>query len=561
MPTVEINKNDLKNLILEKFNDTLLEEWLQTGKGELKDVSENTYKIELNDTNRPDLWSAAGIARQINIYLSQKDYEYPFFNLRESKYTLIVDDSIKEIRPFIIAFGVKNINITEELLLELIQNQEKFADNFGRKRKDIAIGIYKLKNIKFPVTYKAISPEEIKFIPLGFEKEMDLNEILKEHPKGIEYAHLVKTFNKYPIIVDSNNNVLSFPPVINSKYIGEVEVGDNEIFIELTGYNITNLMLIANIFACDLYDRGGEIIPATIKYNYDTKFGKEFISPHIIEKEFTLSKEYFSKISGFTPADEEIEKNLKKMGFKNININEKEVKVEIPPYRNDIMHSVDVVEDFIIGKGYNNIQMEMPEDFTIGSLSEMELFSDKIRDIMIGMEFQEIISNILNSKENIYDKMGIKDINGVEIANPMTESYNVLRNSIIPVLFEVETISAKADYPHKIFEVGDIVIKDNNENYGSKTLINLGAISVHSNANFSEIKSYINNIMYYIGIDDFKFEGTEKEFLIPGRCANIVFNNRVVGYIGEVHPEILEKWDINMPIALFELTLNYLLIK
>ncbi len=559
MPTVEINKNDLNSLLTQKFSDEKLESLLESAKGELKNTAGENYKIELNDTNRPDLWTSAGIARQINLYLKNKQYTYPFFNTKDSDLTIEVDSNIKNIRPYVVGFAVKKINITEPLLLELIQNQEKFADNFGRKRKDIAIGIYKLKNITFPVKYKAVAPDAIKFIPLGMEQELNLKEILKEHPKGIEYKHLVEEYDKYPILLDSKNNVLSFPPVINSKFIGEVEVGDTEIFIELTGYNLYNLMIIANIFACDLADRGAEIIPAKISYPYHTVFGENFIAPKIIEKEFSLDKSYFSKIVGFMPEDSDIKENLEKMGFINIDITADTVKVEIPPYRNDIMHAVDVVEDFIIGKGFNNIKFEMPTYMTVGSLSNLELLSDKVRDIMVGIGFQEVISNILNSKENIYDKMNLPEINGVEIANPMTESYNVLRNSIIPVLLEVESFSGKADYPHKIFEVGDIALKDKENNYGSKTLMNMGAASIHSSSNFSEVKSYLNNIMYYIGIDNFELREEKIPFLIDGRSAAVFVNNIKTGYIGEVHPDVLEKWDINMPVTVLELTLDYLL--
>ncbi len=561
MPTVEINKKDLKNLLIRKLNDEEFEELLQSAKAELKEVGADSYKIELNDTNRPDLWSSAGIARQINLYTEEKKYDYPFFENISSKLKIIVDENIKDIRPYVVGFAAKNIKIDESLLLELIQNQEKFADNFGRKRKDIAIGIYKLKNIKFPVTYKAVNPIDISFVPLGFDKKMNLDEILKEHPKGIEYASLVNDKPMYPILLDSNNNVLSFPPVINSKYIGEVEIGDDEIFIELTGVNIINLMLIADVFACDLYDRGAEIIPVNVEYKYNTEFGAAFFTPRVISSDYKLDKYEFEKISGFKPADDEIKKNLLKMGYSNIVVDNNEVTVNIPAYRNDIMHAVDVVEDFIIGKGFNSIEMDMPHDFTIGSLSDIEMFSDKVRDIMVGIGFQEVVSNILNSKENIYDKMNLTDITGVEILNPMTESYNVLRNSIIPVLLEVESFSGKADYPHKIFEVGDIAVKDKSENYGSKTLVSLGAVSLHSSSNFSEVKSYLNNIMYYIGIDDFKLVEDKIPFLIAGRSAGIIFKDKKVGYIGELHPDVLEKWDINMPATLFEVTLDFLMEK
>jgi len=558
MPKIEVFKNDIDSLLLKKLNLQQLEKVLESAKAELKELSdEKIYKIELNDTNRPDLWTTAGLARQINQYLQLKVYNYPFFEKKiNSHYEIIVDNKLKNIRPFITGFGVKNINITETLLLELIQNQEKLCTNFGRARRDIAIGIYKFARIKFPVHYKAIKPDDIKFVPLEFEEEMDLSEILEKHPKGIEFGHIIKEYEYYPIIVDNSNEVLSFPPIINSRYIGEVEVGDTEIFIEMTGTNLKNLILVTNLLACDLHDRGGKIIPLKVKFPYDTPYGKEIVVPYSFNKEIEIPLEQFKTIVGEIPDETEIKTNLNKMGYKKINITQNKLKCKVPDYRQDIMHPVDIIEDFVIGKGYDNFEPEMPSEFTVGSLSSIEIFSDKVRNIMVGIGFQEIISNILNSSDNIYFKMNSPENTAVEIANPMTESYNLLRNSIIPSLLEVESISAKAEYPHKIFEVGEIVIKSPDENYGTQTLVNLGILSANPKANFSEMRSYIDSLFYYLNIENYKIKETEISFLIPGRTAEIILNKESIGFLGELHPEILQKWDINMPCVIAEINLD-----
>ncbi len=558
MPKIDVFKNDIDDLLLKKLDKNELEDVLASAKAELKELSDDgIYKIELNDTNRPDLWTSAGLARQINQFLKLKKYNYPFFEQKiDAKFEIIVDKRLQNIRPYIVGFGVKNINITEELLLELIQNQEKLCTNFGRARKDVAIGIYKFEKIKFPVYYKAIKPSDIKFVPLEFDNKMDLNEILEKHPKGIEFGHIVKDFELYPIIVDSNNEVLSFPPIINSKYIGEVEVGDKEIFVEITGSDLKNLALVANLLACDLYDRGAEILPIKVKFPYQTPYGKEIVLPFCFNNKIEVPLAQFKTLLGEIPDKNEIEINLKKMGYNKIKFENEKIECVIPNYRQDIMHPVDVIEDFAIGKGYDNFKPEMPSEFTVGTLSKIEILSDKVRDIMVGQGFQEIISNILNSSENIYFKMNNTNSSAVEIANPMTESYNLLRNSIIPSLLEVESISAKAEYPHKIFEIGEIALKDPKENYGTKTLVNLGILSSNPRANFSEMRSCIDSLFYYLNIDDYQIKESERSFLISGRTAEIIVNNNSIGYFGEVHPEILQRWDINMPCVVAELTLD-----
>ena len=557
MPKIEVIKDDLRHLLKQDLNDEQLETILESAKAEMDEIREDSYKIELNDTNRPDLWSCAGLARQINMYSNGCSYSYDFFS-KESPKKIIVDPNLEKIRPFIVGFAVKNIPITEPLLLELIQNQEKFSQNFGSKRHDIAIGIYKLANIEFPVSYRAVKPEEIRFTPLGGEKDLNLREILEVHPKGIEFGHIVKNYNKYPIILDKQNNVLSFPPVINSRYIGEVEVGDTDIFIELTGFTLANMLLVANIFACDLADRGGEVVPVEIQYSFDTPFGKSFVVPHDFKNRISINKDELKRMIGHEPSGDEISANLAKMGYYNISKEKNLISVEVPPYRNDIMHPVDIIEDYIIGKGLNNFPVEMPSDFTVGALTPIERYSDRIRNIAVGMGFQEVISNVLTSREKMVDRMNLSSTDLAEISNPMTESYNVLQNSLIPSLLEIEAFSAKADYPHRIFEAGEVILRDNDSNYGFETCLNLGLLNAHPKTNFSEMRSYVDNILYYAGIDQFDLKPFEISFLLPGRSAQIFYKNQSIGYFGEIHPDVLENWDINMPCTILELSASTL---
>ena len=317
MPKIEMKKDDLFSLIGESLTNDQLEEVLESAKAELDDILEDGYKIELNDTNRPDLWSTSGIARQINMYRHGKTYKYDFF-ASKSDFKIVVDEELEHIRPYIVGFAVKNIRVDEPLLLELIQNQEKFCQNFGHKRRDIAIGIYKLDTIEFPIHYKAVRPEEITFAPLGEERDLNLREILKIHPKGIEFGHIVKDYDKFPIILDNKTNVLSFPPIINSRAIGEVEIGDRELFVELTGFTLTNMLLVANIMACDLADRGGTIIPVENNHPFATPHGNSFIVPYDFKNTLSFNINELYKMSGFEPQEEEIKQNLAKMGYHGI---------------------------------------------------------------------------------------------------------------------------------------------------------------------------------------------------------------------------------------------------
>ncbi|MBI5097233.1 MAG: phenylalanine--tRNA ligase subunit beta, partial [Nitrospirae bacterium] len=216
MPTISIKKKDLESLIGSSFSPQDIEQHLQLVKGELKgyDLKSDELKVELSDSNRPDLWCCEGIARQIRGKLRGEWGDYPFFGSNNSKKSgqIIVSADMREIRPYVGGFTATGMNVDDEMLVQMIQTQEKISEIFGSKRRRISIGIYDLSRIRFPVHYKTVPPEAISFTPLGFEEKMNLREIIKDHPKGQVYGEILKGMERYPILVDSRGDVLSFPP-------------------------------------------------------------------------------------------------------------------------------------------------------------------------------------------------------------------------------------------------------------------------------------------------------------------------------------------------------------
>ncbi|MFA7671723.1 MAG: phenylalanine--tRNA ligase subunit beta, partial [Sphaerochaetaceae bacterium] len=296
MPKIEVGENLLNSLLKKPYDAKTLEEQLVVAKGELDDYlpEEKIFKIELNDTNRPDLWSAGGISRLLVSYREDKVPNYNFFSSKEKQQqsgdrVLIVDKSALVVRPYSIGFAVTGEPLTEEILLTLIQSQEKICHNFGQKRKTIAMGVYRSDLIKFPVHYKGADPDEAHFVPLHMEQDLTLREICEKHPKGQEFGHIVADKPLYPLLFDDNGNVLSFPPVINSAYLGAVEENDKNLFFEFSGPILDDLLLAANIVACDCADMGYEILPVLCKFPHETEYGKEVTVPYYFQKPVSCS--------------------------------------------------------------------------------------------------------------------------------------------------------------------------------------------------------------------------------------------------------------------------------
>ncbi len=564
MPKIEVQKDDLFRYIGKSYTNEALEEILPCAKAELDGVDEENgvLKIELNDTNRPDLWSTTGLARQISLYEGLFKGKYEFFSrsgdFRDHGDRVVkVDPSIKEVRPYIAAFAVKGKGITDSGLKDIIQTQEKLCWNYGRKRRSIAMGVYRSDLFSFPVIYKGADPDATSFVPLGEEKEMSLRQIVKNHPKGKEYGHIVENEKVFPFITDRDGNVLSFPPVINSAEIGAVKEGDDHLFIELTGTDMPSLILSASIVACDLADSGFEILPVKVEYPYDTPFGRELVTPYYFQEPVSVDADYANKLLGTDLTVEDMIAALARMGVDSKAGGDK-LTVSVPCYRNDFLHPVDIIEDIMMGRGMDSFTPLMPSSFTVGRLSREEEFARKVKDILIGLGFQEMMYNYLGSGKDYIEKMNVDGREYIQIANPMTENYEFVRASILPSLLNSESVSANAVYPHKIFEVGKVAFLDDSDNSGTVTRNYLGFLSASRDEGYNSVNAVVSAVFYYLNKEYTLKEVVDSRF-IKGRSAEIYYNGGRVGIFGEVHPQVLENWGIQMPSCACEIDLDLLL--
>ena len=563
MPTISVNRKDLESLLGRAASTEDLRSWLEWVKGELKDEEDaaGEFRIELQDSNRPDLWSSEGVARQIRLKLGGGTASYPFFKpgTRPDRH-LLVSAGLEGVRPYVAACTAVGYTVTDAGLAQLIQTQEKLADIYGRKRRTVSIGLYRLPGITFPVRYDLVKQEDARFTPLGMEQVLTAREILAVHPKGLEYGSILSGQERVPLLRDQAGKVLSMPPIINSREIGEVRVGDRELFVEVTGTDALMVVLTLNILAVNLADRGATIEPVEINYPYDTPLGKTVVTPQDLGKVRSVTVKTIETALGQQLGADKVREALTTYGCQAKTIDES-VSVKLPPYRNDFMHAVDIVEDVAISRGYADFAPIMPSHFTVGGLTRLEELSDRVRDLMVGLGFQEIISNIMGARQDLVDRMrlgGSQWENLVEVANVMSQTYGCLRSSVIPSLLRVEAGSSRAFYPHQIFEVGEAALADATTDGGSRTVVLLGALIAQAGATFSTAHSSLDFLFYHLN-RPYNLEPVNHPSFLDGRAGRIMSDGRMLGVIGELHPEVLERWEITMPSVAFEVGLDELL--
>ncbi len=565
MPKFETKEKFLFSLLGREYTDDELEQVFPRAKAELDehDRENGVFKIELNDTNRPDLWSAMGLARLLKNYEDPQIRQYDFFS--SACYTadnkgreLHVGNRAKEVREFSCGFVASGKTVDEDILLTLIQSQEKLCFNFGRKRKTIAMGIYRNNLIQYPIHYDGADPDKTHFVPLHMEEDLTLREILEKHPKGQEYGYIIKDKPVYPYLYDDAGKTLSMPPVINSAYVGAVEIGDDNLFVEMSGPILKDILLCASIMAVDMADLGFTIEPVKVIYPYETEFGREITVPYYFQASQSCTVQEIRHVLGEDINVDDAKDALLRMGVYSVSEGDT-IHITCPEYRNDFLHPVDVVEDVMIGYGLENFEPTIPRDFTVGRLTPAEELGRKVKDIMVGMGFQEMIYNYLGSRREYVDNMHIKGDKVIMIANPMSENFEAVRPSIIPSLLESESVSGHATYPHRIFEVGKVAYLEPSDNSGTVTRNSLGFMSADGTVTFNDANSFINTLMYFLRVEYSLAAPQDDPRFIPGRCAEIVVGGKRVGIFGEVHPAVLESWGCSMPAVVAEIDLDCLL--
>jgi phenylalanyl-tRNA synthetase beta chain len=327
------------------------------------------------------------------------------------------------------------------------------------------------------------------------------------------------------------------------------------------------VVLAASIVACELADNGFTIEPVEVQSEFDTPFGKSYVTPYYFQKPVFCSLKRIEKYLGEKLCADECLSALAKMGIqaeKAVDAEHGEtakvegIKARPPEYRNDFLHAADIMEDVMIGRGLSSFKPERPGDFTIGRLKPLTHFSREVKDLMTGMGYQEMIYNYLGSRKDLVEKMRSKGERIIRISNPMTENYEYVRDSILASLMESESISGHAVYPHRIFEIGKIAYLDENENYRSATRQYLGFLFADREANFNVAAAEIQTLFYYLSREYTVEEAADPRF-IAGRAASVLYKGRSIGVYGEIHPEVLENWGVTVPCIAAEMDIEALL--
>ncbi len=533
MATVTFNKKLVMKLLKKVLTDKELEDRISMLGSEVDHVDEREIVSDVL-ANRPDMLSEHGLVRQLNGFIGG-ERGLRNYSVKKSNYSAVIDKSTKEVRPYALCAVVRGLRLTEDHVKSLMQLQEKMHATYARKRKQAAIGVHDLNAVEFPVKYTTVKGS-FSFVPLGYKQEMSIEDVLKMHPKGIEYAQLLPK-KDYPVWIDAKNNVLSLPPIINAARTSVTEK-TRDVFIDVTGWDERIVENILNIVTCTIADMDGEIHSVDVG-------GKEY--PNLKPKHMKIEYSSINKLLGMDLPHDHINMLLQRMRF-----GVEDGKALIPPYRVDIMHQVDLAEEVAVAYGYENFKPEMPKISTIGEETSTTRVKRALGDLMIGFSYLECITYSLSNEDTLLKRMR-REGKLVKTRNSVNQNYDTMRNSVLPSLLKVLSENKHHSYPQRMYEIGKVFHKGTeiSENWS------LCGVTSHYNAEYTEIKSVLESLFGNLG-HKISFKDTKDGAFLDGRSAEIHLEGKKIGIVGEIHPQVLNNFELENPVAAFELDITSL---
>jgi phenylalanyl-tRNA synthetase beta chain len=417
----------------------------------------------------------------------------------------------------------------------------------GRNRKKASIGVHNLDVVESPFTFTAVDPDKAKFVPLDKTEEMSLREILEKHDKGIAYKHLVDWAPKYPLLIDKDGKVLSMPPIINGE-LTRVTHGTTNLFLDVTGTDYVAVERSLNVLATALEDMGATIEKVRVKYPDRTVF-----SPDLAPQKMKLRTNYANELLGLKLTEAQVVESLRKCRLDAKAMKNGVVEVSIPAYRIDVLHEVDLVEEVAIGYGYYKLKPTIPETLTIGEPHPAHRTADVVRQIMTGLGFTEVMNFTLINEVAHYEKMRLKARNVIKLANPVSADYTILRESLLPSLMKNLMDNRHESFPQRLFEASDVGRVNPRVETRVERRLHVAGVSSHSTANFTEVKSCVEALLHNMSLKKWEIKPIRHPSFLEGRVAAVYVKRKELGVLGEMHPEVLNNFELENPTSAFEI--------
>ncbi len=535
MVMINTTIDEMNSLIGEKLNVKDYED-LSFKYGLDLDVDGDVLSFEIT-SDRADIISKFSLAKLIKMILGKKVVD------KDIKFEDLEVKVEKTERKYVNCLKLRLKGSVNDLFDDLILMQEKLNQVIGRNRKFAACGFFDFNKINFPIIYKNLPKDKIKFVPLGFNEVKDYEFVIESTSQGKDYGNLLKS----PIVwIDKNNEIIALPPIINADKFS-ITRETKEIFIDVTGVDKYIVNQFTKILIVNLSEIGDVSV---IKVKYSSKD----IDPNLSFENRTimLSEDNIRNVLGVEIPIKEAKKILEQLGFKVKSIRDS-LSINIPYYRYDIIHQVDLVDDIMRIYGVDNIKIDNSIKYIKSEKSKDYYIIEMIRDLMIGMGYQELDLNILTSEDFQFEKTGLDAVDYAHIISSRSNFNTMVRKFIYPEGLRFLSNNQDKKFPQNLFDIGYVVERDGSSDTGFANKLKFFCIRAGTDENISDLITSLRLVIRHVFGKEIKIDDMEFPGLIPGRSGKIIIDGKDVGIIGEAHPSMLKKFNIPMPLSFFEI--------
>jgi len=539
MPVVELSYTRLQKLI-GKVSKKQISDSLPFLGLDIESENKDLIRIEYSP-NRPDYSTDFGIALGLQGLLGIKTGAIKLNVKKSKKYKISVKSEVSKIRPFVTGIVATNGKIDDKIIKQFMTMQEDLHFGIGRKRKKSSIGIHDLDTISFPLVYTTTN-RDYKFIPLNSKKELSISEILKNTDVGKDYGSILGNSPKVPLILDANQQTVSFPPIINAA-VTTVTTKTKNLFVEVTGINKVDVEDMLSVVATILQSAGFTLESVQIS-------GAKNSSPKFEQKKISVNSSLINQTLGLNLNTSKIVSSLKKSRI-DASTKGKNIICIIPAYRFDIFGPMDLVEEVALGYGIQNLEPTLSPSQTLGQKHPISINLQSISSIMTGLGYMEALNSSLTSKRILYDNTKRDSSKILSVLDSKSLEHTILRDSLLPGLIDTLAKNIHESYPQKLFEVGTIFNKTSSVTEET----HLCATSSHKDANFSEMKSVLQSVIQLIFGKTCETKTTTHPTFEKGHVANITVDEKIIGIIGEISKSTKDNFKLRESIVSFEIKL------
>jgi phenylalanyl-tRNA synthetase beta chain len=547
LPVIQLSLSRLVQYCSNKADQTEILKTIPYLGLDIEDHDGDTVNVEYSP-NRPDFSSEVGIARSL-VGIMGLEVGAPTYQFIPSKYKVrVLEDQVSQVRPRIQAL-YSEIQVTEDLIRQLIGMQEDLHNGIGRRRAKVAIGIHNASSITEQVTYRATKDRSFSFPPLGSNEKKTIDEILGGTDQGLIYGKLL--YDTFPLLEDSRGNVLSMPPIINGN-VTRVAAGQSRLFVDVTGTDERSVDVSTAIIASMLADSGAKVYSVEIVRNQGST-----LTPDATPRSMRLDLELATSTLGFEISEREAEVFL---GRSRIGMYSNGNAV-VPRYRFDIIHPIDLVEEIALGYGIQRIKPQEVKSSLIGEFSRRQKKLDRIVEALVGLELTEVWNLSLTGP-------GEADEESLKVEDSKSQNFEFLRTRLSMSLLTVLSGSTHQEYPQRIFEQAPVFKHSRTGITSISEEENVGIMVADSRVDYSMIRSivdaFLGEVLNQGTMISYRPPEKALEPFLQGRSALISIaradgERQDMGVIGEVAPRFLEKFGMKVPVAGAEIGLEGLL--